>query len=90
MHRLSLLLFAAASLLLASTAAGMKSFITFESGPVRPLALSPDGTQLFALNIPDNQLEVFDVGAGGGLTHAVAVPVGLEGKRGREAVYGLN
>ena len=62
MRRVSLFLCAAAFLLLASTAAGQPSFITFESGPVRPLALSPDGTKLFALNIPDNQLEVFDVG----------------------------
>ncbi|MGH7893896.1 MAG: YncE family protein, partial [Candidatus Binatia bacterium] len=53
------------------------SFVEFESGQVRPLALSPDGTRLFAVNTPDNRLELFDVTAGG-LTHAGAVPVGLE------------
>jgi len=53
------------------------SFITFESGHVRPLALSPDGGQLFAVNTPDNRLEVFDVG-GGGLTHVDSIPVGME------------
>ena len=53
------------------------SFVTFESGQVRPLALSPDGTRLFAVNTPDNRLEIFDVD-GGGLTHAGSVPVGLE------------
>ena len=54
-----------------------KTFWLFESGQVRPLALSPDGSRLFAVNTPDNRLEIFDVSAGG-LTHAGAVPVGLE------------
>ncbi len=36
-------------------------FITFESGQVRPLALSSDGTRLYAVNTPDNRVEVFDV-----------------------------
>jgi DNA-binding beta-propeller fold protein YncE len=53
------------------------SFTTFESGQVRPLALSPDGTRLFAVNTPDDRLEVFAVG-GGGLTHVGSVPVGME------------
>ena len=53
------------------------AFTTFESGQVRPLAMSPDGTLLFAVNTPDGQLEIFDVGAGG-LTHRGSVPVGLE------------
>jgi DNA-binding beta-propeller fold protein YncE len=53
------------------------SFVTFETGQVRPLALSPDGSKLFAVNTPDNALEIFDVG-GAGLAHAGSVPVGLE------------
>jgi YVTN family beta-propeller protein len=53
------------------------SFVTFESGQVRPLALSPDGARLFAVNTPDGTLEIFDVDAGG-LDHAASVPVGLE------------
>jgi DNA-binding beta-propeller fold protein YncE len=53
------------------------SFVEFESGQVRPLALSPDGTKLFAVNTPDDRLEVFDVTAGG-ISHAGSVPVGLE------------
>jgi DNA-binding beta-propeller fold protein YncE len=61
--------------LAAPTFAG--SFVTFESGQVRPLALSPDGTRLFAVNTPDNRLELFDVGAGG-LVHQGSVPVGME------------
>jgi DNA-binding beta-propeller fold protein YncE/mono/diheme cytochrome c family protein len=67
----------AALLLLASAASAQPAFVTFESGQVRPLALSPDGTRLFAVNTPDNRLEVFDI-AGGGLVHATSVPVGME------------
>jgi len=44
---------------------------------VRPLALSPDGTRLFAVNTPDNRLEIFQVGAGG-IAWRASVPVGLE------------
>ena len=40
------------------------AFVTFESGQVRPLALSPDGQTLFAVNTPDDRLEIFAVGGG--------------------------
>ncbi|HME91578.1 MAG TPA: hypothetical protein VKE49_09150, partial [Myxococcaceae bacterium] len=40
------------------------SFITFESGQVRPLALSADGNTLFAVNTPAARLEVFAVQGG--------------------------
>src|SRR4029450_13555117 len=51
----------------------------FESGQVRPLAMSPDGGRLFAVNTPDNKLEVFTVdGTDGSLTHETSIPVGLE------------
>jgi len=53
------------------------AFVNFESGPVRPLGLSPDGSLLFATNTPDGQLEIFTVD-GDGLTHLDSVPVGLE------------
>src|SRR5262245_50473413 len=53
------------------------SFVEFESGQVRPLAMSPDGTRLFAVNTPDNRLEIFNIGSGT-LTHVESVPVGLE------------
>ncbi|MGH7785786.1 MAG: hypothetical protein ACRERC_02910 [Candidatus Binatia bacterium] len=62
---------------LGASAAAAESFTTFESGQVRPLALSPDGSRLFAVNTPDNRLEIFAVG-GGSLTHVAAVPVGME------------
>ncbi|MEM9103378.1 MAG: beta-propeller fold lactonase family protein [Pseudomonadota bacterium] len=37
------------------------SYTLFESGQVRPLALSKDGRLLYALNTPDNRLEVFSI-----------------------------
>src|SRR5262245_682420 len=64
-------------LLLPLAAFAQGSFVNFESGHVRPLALSPDGTRLFAVNTPDNRLAIYDVTAGG-LTLAAEVPVGLE------------
>ncbi len=54
-----------------------QSFVTFESGPVRPLSLSPDGTKLYALNTPDNRVEIFAV-LNDGLKHVDSISVGLE------------
>lgn len=53
-----------------------QSFVNFESGQVRPLALSADGQKLFAVNTPDNKLEIFSTVAA--LTPIASVPVGLE------------
>ncbi|MDH5676132.1 MAG: hypothetical protein OEZ06_28675 [Myxococcales bacterium] len=53
------------------------AFRHFETGQVRPLSLSRSGDRLFALNTPDNRLEIFAVG-GGGLRHRASVSVGLE------------
>ena len=63
--------------LAAGTALARPSFINFESGQVRPLVLTPDGSTLLAVNTPDNHLEVFDVTAGG-LTHRHSIAVGME------------
>jgi len=52
-------------------------FVLFESGQVRPLALSAAGDKLFAANTPDNRLEVFDV-TDAGLVHDQSIAVGLE------------
>ncbi|WP_164019591.1 YncE family protein [Pyxidicoccus trucidator] len=71
----STLMFAA--MLLVSSTASAAPFTLFESGQVRPLALSPNGQLLFAVNTPDNRLEIFQVGSGG-LVHRGAVSVGLE------------
>src|SRR5262245_42828173 len=58
--------------------AGAAPFVEFESGQVRPLALSPDHQRLFAVNTPDNRLEIFAIGGSGGLVHTGSIPVGLE------------
>ena len=50
--------------------------MAFESGQVRPLALSPDGQRLFAVNTPDNRLEIYSTN--GGLQPVASVLVGLE------------
>jgi YVTN family beta-propeller protein len=55
---------------------GPQAFVTYETGQVRPIALSADGLTLFAVNTPDNKLEIFDVGAD--LTPVASVPVGME------------
>ncbi len=67
----------AALVLVAAGSLPARAFVVFETGPVRPLALSPDGARLFACNTPDNTLEIFDV-TGAGLDHVATVPVGLE------------
>jgi YVTN family beta-propeller protein len=53
------------------------SFVEFETAPVRPLALAAGGAQLYAVNTPDNRLEILNVGAGG-VSYKASVPVGLE------------
>ncbi|MFC4313072.1 YncE family protein [Steroidobacter flavus] len=53
------------------------SFVAFESGHVRPLALSSDGTKLFAVNTPNNTLVIYNVTSVGIFKHA-EVSVGLE------------
>lgn len=65
------------SLTAASTALTKSYFTLFESGQVRPLALSPDGSNLFAVNTPDNQFEIFEI-TRHGFKRAGSFPVGLE------------
>jgi len=60
-----------------STAHAATPFTAFESGQVRPLALSPNGGRLYMVNTPDNRLEIFEV-TGNGLKHRSSVAVGLE------------
>ncbi|HMJ13606.1 MAG TPA: hypothetical protein VK524_19445, partial [Polyangiaceae bacterium] len=53
------------------------SFVTFESGPVRPVAIS--GNRLYVCNTPDGVLEIFDINSTTGrLSHFASVPVGVE------------
>ena len=72
--RQALLTAAALALLLPGVA--LASYQLFEAGPVRPIALSPDGTTLVAANIPDDRIEIFGVNAVG-LTPTGSVPVGM-------------
>jgi YVTN family beta-propeller protein len=51
----------------------------FESPHIHPLALTPDGSRLLAVNTPDARLEVFDVLPGAPyLRHAGSITVGVE------------
>ncbi|KYF51482.1 hypothetical protein BE08_37235, partial [Sorangium cellulosum] len=61
----------------ASALSAAPSYTLFESGQVRPLALSPDRSTLFAVNTPDSRLEIFNVRRGA-LEHRGSVAVGLE------------
>jgi DNA-binding beta-propeller fold protein YncE len=53
------------------------AFVEFESGHVRPIAMSADGSTLFAVNTPNGTLEMFDL-TSGKLNLKYRVPVGLE------------
>lgn len=60
-----------------TVAQAQSSYYLFESGHVRPMTLSPDGTRLYAVNTPDNRLEIYSVDADG-LSYIESVAVGLE------------
>jgi DNA-binding beta-propeller fold protein YncE len=52
-------------------------FVNFETAPVHPVALSPDGNTLAVCNLPDNRVELFDVSSG--LPRPMGdVPVGID------------
>jgi len=57
--------------------AAPNSLVVFESGPVRPLALSADGQRLYVTNAPANCLEIYSI-EGDTLRLASTVSVGLE------------
>src|SRR5438309_6705063 len=52
-------------------------FKSFESPQVHPLALTPDGTRLLAVNTPDNRLSMFQL-TGEAPALVSEIPVGLE------------
>jgi len=64
--------------LAASQGAAQSAYQLFEAGPVRPIALSPNGQKLFVANTPDARLEVYRVDTTGRLTPIGSVAVGLE------------
>jgi DNA-binding beta-propeller fold protein YncE len=73
----SLLVFATSLMAGAGAQAAAPSFMAFESGPVRPIAMSADHNRLFVANTPNNTLDIFNITATG-LMLAARVPVGLE------------
>src|SRR5262245_20209967 len=54
------------------------AYVNMEASQVHPLALTPSGGRLLAVNTPDELLEVFTVGADGSLRPERSIPVGLE------------
>src|SRR6202045_682854 len=61
LQALAALALLSASLPGGSARAAPPNFIEFESGHVRPIAMSPSGTQLFAVNTPNDTLEIFNI-----------------------------
>jgi len=55
----------------------VNDFVHFESGHVHPLARTPDGTRLLAVNTADDRLAVFDL-TGAVPSRVAEIPVGLE------------
>ena len=52
-------------------------FLHFESGHVHPLAMTPDGSRLLAVNTEDGRLAVFSL-TGPAPARIADIPVGLE------------
>ena len=75
--RLSSLLLVTALLALPTAADAQDDYVLFESGHVRPMAMSPDGVWLYVANTPDAHVEAY-VLSGSGATHVYTIPVGLE------------
>ena len=53
------------------------SFVNFETAPVHPVALGPDGRTLAVCNLPDARVELFDVSSGVPIASG-SVTVGLD------------
>jgi YVTN family beta-propeller protein len=62
---------------LVSRTAVSPDFVHFESAQVHPLAITPDGNRLLAVNTPDDRLSVFDL-SGSAPVRIAEIPVGLE------------
>lgn len=60
-----------------SLTAYSQTFVNWETPHIHPLEITPDGSQLLAVNTADNRLEIFSIV--GGLVQPVgSVPVGLD------------
>ncbi len=64
--------------LLVAAGPASATYVNFESSHVHPIARTPSGDRLLAVNTPDAVLEVFQVEGDGSLTRERAIPVGLE------------
>ncbi|HEX6883342.1 MAG TPA: hypothetical protein VF530_08170 [Planctomycetota bacterium] len=62
---------------LGGVAAAQNALVNWETPHVSPLARTPDGLRLLAVNTPDNRLEVFDLGSGTPVA-LLSIPVGLD------------
>jgi DNA-binding beta-propeller fold protein YncE len=71
-------LFLATVLLLLAAGDAAADYVNFEVPHVHPIALTPSGTRLLAVNTPDATLEVFAITPDGGLQPQETIPVGLE------------
>lgn len=70
---------AAVFLVMTTPPAGAQSFVNWETPQVHPIALTPSGATLLAVNTADNRLEVFDVSNPGGVPqHVRSIAVGLD------------
>jgi YVTN family beta-propeller protein len=65
-------------LLLETATASRADYVNFEAPHVHPIALTPSGARLLAVNTPDATLEVFSVAQDGSLQPQSTIPVGLE------------
>ena len=62
---------------LAASTPAHAGFVNFESQHVHPLAMTPDGTRLLAVNTPDGHLAVFTI-TPTGLERTLDIPVGID------------
>lgn len=76
---MSIRIIVALLLLLVSTgsAAAQGSFVNWESPPVHPVDMTPDGSTLLVVNTADDRLELFTLG-GALPVHSGSIPVGLD------------
>ena len=58
--------------------ASLETVVNYESGPVRPLAISADNKRLFVTNTPSNTLEIYSINADDSLTLTGTVTVGVD------------
>ncbi|MFO0837074.1 MAG: hypothetical protein U1D55_01000 [Phycisphaerae bacterium] len=63
--------------LLAALAQGQYGYVNWENHPIHPLEITPDGTRLLAINLPDARLEIFDI-TGVAPLPLGQVPVGVD------------